>query len=122
MDKKILIIDDEPLYLKMAALILEESKYKTVLACDGREGVEKAQKEQPDLILLDIRLPILDGIQTLKALKSNEETKKIPVIMCTVYDALKDIRESFSAGAMGYIIKPYDPEKLINEIKKLLSK
>ena len=120
--KKVLIIDDESSYRGMARLILEEKGYAVLEADDGNKGIERAGKERPNLILLDINMPQIDGLETLKILKAGEKTKNIPVVMCTIQDKVGDIDKSFAAGAAGYVIKPYEPEKILEKIKGILDK
>jgi len=99
---------------------LEANNYDIVTACDGIEGVEKAQKEKPDLILLDVLMPNLDGFQTLEKLKENSQTKLIPVIMLTAKDQLADITKAIELGANDYIVKPFDYRAMLEKIQKAL--
>ncbi len=120
MAKKILIIDDEKQLIEMVKIRLEASGYFVISVGDGVQGVSKAIEEQPDLILLDVLMPKMDGYNTLDKLKGEAETKLIPVIMFTVERTPEKIKKSFEAGAEEHIIKPFDPEELMTKIKKVL--
>jgi len=117
--KKILVIDDDPGLVKVIAARLEASGYGTVTANDGVQGMEKAKNEKPDLILLDIKMPNMDGHTMLRNLKKyGEGTKPIPVIMLTGYDGLDDL---FGLeGAVDYIVKPFEDKDLLLRISKAL--
>lgn len=117
--KKILLIDDEKDILKAlsTALKLEDEEYEISSAEDGRSGLETARKIRPDLILLDIMLPNLSGIEVCRSLKSDEEYKSIPVIMLTALDQREHIIKGLSSGADDYVTKPFDFPELLARIK-----
>jgi two-component system cell cycle response regulator DivK len=105
---KALIVDDNERNLKLFKLIVESLGFQTVLASDGEEGIAKARQERPHLILMDIRMPVIDGIAAFEALRSEEGTRDIPVIALTSY-AMKGDRERFlEKGFADYISKPID--------------
>ncbi len=118
--KKILVVDDEIIIVSPTKITLKQEGYEVIVASNGEDGYKKAKKEKPDLILLDVMMPVLDGWQTLKLLKSNQETAKIPVVMCTVKDKLGDIEKGFSLGVNGYLVKPFNIEELIRKVKEIL--
>ncbi|MBI4655269.1 MAG: response regulator [Elusimicrobia bacterium] len=120
MSKKILIIEDEGLIAEVLSIRLQNAGYQTVTAFDGQEGWKKVNSEKPDLIILDIGLPIMDGNTLCGLIKSGKKTQKIPVIMLTGKKLVGDMEDSFRAGAEVYINKPYDWERLFDHIKKLL--
>ena len=120
MAKKVLIVEDYPATSKMMAEILEMEGIQSVITPDGVDGLEKATKEKPDLILLDIMLPGMSGLEVCSNLKSNPVTKDIPVIMVSVKAADADVKNGLAKGADGYLSKPFDPFKLIEVVKKNL--
>jgi DNA-binding response OmpR family regulator len=120
MAKKILIIEDYPATSKMIAEILEMEGFEAIIAPDGATGLEKAAAEKPNLILLDIMLPGMDGLEVCTRLRANMETKDIPVIMVSVKASDEDIKSGLNRGANGYVSKPFDPFKLIEIVKKHL--
>ena len=106
--KKILLIEDEMDTIKTlsTALKMEDEEYEISSAKDGRLGLELARKNKPDIILLDIMLPDLSGIEVCRSLKSDEEYKSIPIIMLTALDQTENIVEGFSVGANDNCTKP----------------
>ena len=115
---KIMIVDDEPDLLELLKTTLLANGYDVVTASDGLEGLEQAKNESPDLILLDIKMPRMDGYTMLRELKKSEGTKHIPVIMLTVYDKMKDIFEL--EGVKGYMIKSANDQEILAKIKSVL--
>ena len=123
MDKKrILVIDDEIDLVEMISIRLEANGYEVFAACDGQEGLDKARRLKPDLVLLDILMPKLDGFKVCQSLKKDPFTKNIPVIMLTAKDRADDIKQAKLIGANGYIIKPFDADTLLFDIKEQLGK
>ncbi|HEX7456338.1 MAG TPA: response regulator [Candidatus Nanoarchaeia archaeon] len=121
--KKILIVDDEAPVREIYYKEFTQAGFKVCLAEDGEEGVLEAGKESPDLILLDVMLPKMSGIDVLKALKKNELTKKIPVLMLSNLGEEQIIKEGFSLGADGYLLKvSYTPAQVVEECRKFLEK
>ena len=120
MAKRILVVDDEPHSVKMVESRLRANGYDVITAGNGAEGLEKARKEAPDLILLDIVMPQMNGHETLSKLKESSETKSIPVIMFTSKGQVDDVERATYGGAIDYIVKPFDPIVLLSKIKKVL--
>lgn len=120
MANKILLVDDEPELVAMVKLRLEANNYEVITAANGRQALEKAKKENPDLIILDIMMPKLDGYQVCGALKTNKKYNKIPVVMLTVKSQPDDIKRGEEAGASAYITKPFEAQMMLDEIQKLL--
>ncbi len=119
--KKILVVDDEPPVREIYSKEFSKAGYKVILAEDGEEGLLKAGKDLPDLILLDVMLPKMSGIDVLKALKKNELTKKIPVLMLSNLGEEHIIKEGFGFGADGYLLKvSYTPSQVVEECRKFL--
>jgi len=104
---KILIIDDEPDLVTMVTLRLEANGYQVIFACDGQEGLGKARNEKPDLIILDLMLPKIDGYKVCRLLKFDEKYKKIPVILFTARAQESDIKVGEDVGADAYLTKPF---------------
>lgn len=120
MAKKILIIEDYPATAKMMSEILEIEGFESIIAPDGSVGIEKALSEKPELILLDIMLPGMDGLEVCTKLRANPATMNIPVIMVSVKAADEDVKAGMAKGANGYVTKPFDPFKLLEIVKKNL--
>jgi DNA-binding response OmpR family regulator len=119
---KVLIVEDDPLMGRMYQKIFTFEKYDVTLASDGEEGLTKAQSEKPTIILLDIMMPKMNGLQVLEKLKSNDDTKKIPVIMLTNLAGTKDAEDALSKGAVKYIIKSeHDPKEVSTMVKEVLA-
>lgn len=120
MPGKILVIDDDSDIVMLVVFRLKAHKYEVIEASLGRVGLEKAQAQKPDIILLDIMMPEMDGYETLQKLKSDPRTASIPVLMFTAKSQAQDIRRALDLGAAGYIIKPFEPEEMLSTIKKVL--
>ena len=117
--KHILIVDDVTTNLKMAADVLQDD-YKLSMAKSGMQALEFLKKVHPDLILLDIRMPQMDGYETLEAIKSNPDTASIPVVFLTVDNQRKSEIKGLKMGAMDFICKPFEPEVMKGRIEKIL--
>lgn len=120
--KKILVIDDESGLLELLSIRLEVNNYQVITAADGREGLDKARTELPDLIILDLMLPKLDGYQVCRALKFDEKYKQIPIIIFTARAQESDVKAGKEAGADAYITKPFEPDILLAKVSQLLEK
>lgn len=114
--EKILIIDDSLTVQEMLSEILRE-RYKLVIHSDPVAGLAEARSNPPDLILLDVRMPVMDGFELCKKLKQGENTRCIPVIFITSLDAENDRVKGFEAGADDYVVKPFFPQELIARVK-----
>jgi len=101
---------------------LEAGNFKVLTARDGQEGLDQARKEKPDLIILDLMLPRIDGYKVCRMLKFDEKYKDIPIIMYTARAQEADEKLGFEVGADAYLTKPFDPKKLLAKIKELLEK
>lgn len=120
MAKKILVIDDEPELVKAITVRFKARGYEVIPAYDGQEGIDKAGEIKPDLILLDIIMPKLDGYEVCKKLKGNLETKGIPIIIFTASGQRDLEKKCMSAGAEDVIMKPFDTTELLELVNKLL--
>ncbi len=120
MAKRILVVDDEVQLVEMLKMRLEASGYKVLSAYDGQEAVDKARAENPDLIVLDLMLPKLDGYKVCRMLKFDEKYKSIPIILFTARAQASDKEMGAQVGADAYITKPFEPQVLLSKIKELL--
>lgn len=120
--KRILIVDDEEDILNVLKFRLEANNYEVLTASDGQEGLNKARTERPDLLILDLMLPKLDGYKVCRMLKFDESYKAIPIIMFTAKAQQKDEELGKEMGADAYIAKPFEPEILLEKMKELLNK
>ncbi len=120
--KKILLIEDNKDVRENTAEILKLAQYNVITAKNGKEGVELAQKEKPDLIICDIMMPVLDGHGALHLLSKNEETSSIPFIFLTAKAERSDFRKGMEMGADDYLTKPFDDVELLNAIQSRLKK
>lgn len=123
MDKKrILIVDDEEDIVNVLRLRLEANNYEVLSASDGQEGLNKARSMKPDLIILDLMLPKLDGYRVCRMLKFDEVYKSIPIVMFTARAQKEDEKLGGEMGADAYVTKPFEPQILLDKIKELLAK
>lgn len=120
--KRILVIEDEPDLVQMMKIRLEANGYEVLTAYDGVEGLERALKEHPDLIILDLMLPKMDGYKVLSLLKQDAQLGKVPIALFTARAQEEDIKRGLQAGADAYIRKPFQAEELLGTIRSLLSK
>src|SRR5574338_586478 len=122
MSEKILIIDDDLDTLRLVGLMLQRQGYQISAATNGQQGLEKAFDENPDLILLDVMMPDLDGYEVTRRLRRNPATLATPVLLFTAKTQLDDKVMGFEAGANDYLTKPTHPSELQARVKNLLSR
>lgn len=120
MAKKILVCDDEPYILMALTDAVEMEGYDCVTATNGREALQKAREERPDLIMLDIMMPYMDGFEVCRELKADAATRDIPVIMLTAKSQQVDIQKGKESGADDYITKPFRPSTLRKKFNEVL--
>lgn len=121
MKKKILFIEDDNILQKALFEMLEKENVEFLSAFDGRSGLEMAKKEKPDLILLDLILPKLDGFSVLEELKKDENTKNIPVVVITNLEDLESLQKAMDHGVKSYLVKSeYTLEEICQKIKQIL--
>jgi len=118
--KKILVVEDEPDIAEGLDARLGLADYDVIIAPDGKSGVEKARAEKPDLVVLDIMLPKIDGFEVCRIIKSEAGTKHIPVLMLTSLSMMGDVERAFDVGANDYLSKPFTNERLLAKVKSLL--
>jgi two-component system alkaline phosphatase synthesis response regulator PhoP len=117
---RILVVDDEIYIVHILDFSLGMEGYEVVTALDGEQALERVAEQKPDLIVLDIMMPKLDGYETCKVLKSREDTKNIPVILLSAKGRNVDQKTGFEVGADDYITKPFSPRKLVERINAIL--
>jgi two-component system alkaline phosphatase synthesis response regulator PhoP len=117
---RILVVDDEIYIVHILDFSLGMEGYEVVTALDGEQALEKARSEKPDLIVLDIMMPKLDGYETCKRLKADPDTKDVPVILLSAKGRNVDQKVGFEVGADDYITKPFSPRKLVERINAIL--
>ncbi|MCX8081846.1 MAG: response regulator [bacterium] len=120
--KKILIIEDEPDNLKVLSMALKSSGYIVFGATNGEDGLEIFREEKPDLVILDVVMPVMDGWEVLRRIKSGLRSRRVPVIMLTAKNADQDKIKGYEFGADFYVTKPYNIKKLLPVIRDMLSK
>lgn len=118
--KKVLIVDDEVDVVEVVTVLLEHEGYQIMKAYDGKEALEIVDKETPDLIILDIMMPEIDGVEVCRRLRQREELKEVPIVMFSAKLSAIDKKESFDAGADGFISKPFNARGFIAGIKTYL--
>jgi two-component system alkaline phosphatase synthesis response regulator PhoP len=117
--KKILAVDDERHIVRLVQVNLERAGYQVVSAFDGKEALKKVESEKPDLIVLDVMMPHMDGFEVLKRLKSDDKTKNIPVVMLTAKAQDADIFRGWASGVDCYLTKPFNPLELLTFVKRI---
>ncbi|HDZ90460.1 MAG: response regulator [Deltaproteobacteria bacterium] len=120
MQKVILIVEDDVMNRKLFRDFLNVKGYRTLEAADGKEGAELAKTERPDLILMDIRMPGMDGLEATRILKADEKTTDIPVVALTAYAMQGDQEKVLDAGFDGYITKPVGMKELLKTVVEYL--
>ncbi len=116
----ILVIEDNEQNLYLVTFILEKHGYQVIQAHEGRSGIELAGREKPDLILLDIQLPEIDGYAVARELRSNQDLATVPIVAVTSYAMVGDRERILSAGCSGYIEKPIDPAAFVMTVQSYL--
>ena len=117
---KILVVDDEFIFIELVGKWLKSDGYEVIVAGDGLEGLEKANKEIPDLIVLDVMMPKMDGYTMLKEVRKSEAIKDVPVILCTGKAQKDYVEMSQGIGVDAYMTKPVHPVEFLSKIKTLL--
>ncbi len=119
---KILLVEDDAVQIEMIKKHLESYGYNLIIARNGQEGIKAAQVEKPDLILMDMIMPGMHGLEAVIKLKENPLTTTIPIIALTIMSSPKFVQECYRAGIVGYIKKPYEPKALIESVEKIVGK
>ena len=124
---KILLVDDDRDFVEATKLVLESKPYEVIVAYDGDEGLAKARRDRPDLIILDIIMPVKDGFNAAGELKKDSELSKIPVLMLTSFservgETSLSVSEGLTLDTEDYVDKPVSPEELLKRVEKLLKR
>lgn len=119
MPKKILAVDDEKHIVRLVQVNLERQGYEVVTAFDGKEALQKVQEENPDLVVLDVMMPYMDGFEVLQNLRRNPATREIPVIMLTAKAQDADVFKGWQSGVDLYLTKPFNPMELLSFVKRI---
>ena len=120
--KRILIVDDSPTARMWQQLLLSHEQYATLTAHDGAEGIEVARRERPDLILLDVSMPGMDGFEACRALRAAPETKDIPILMVTTHSEMENVLAGFEAGCNEYLTKPLERTEYLVKVRSYLNR
>ncbi len=120
MPKTILVADDEPYVLRSLEFILKKEGYRVLTATDGQEALEKIREERPDLVLLDIQMPRMDGNTVCQTLREAPATRDLHIIMITAKGQEVDRLQALESGADEFITKPYSPRKLVDRVREIL--
>ncbi len=119
MAKKILVVDDERHIVRLVEVNLARAGYDVITAYDGVEALEKVKQENPDMIVLDVMMPRMDGFEVLKHLQADPDTQDIPVIMLTAKAQDADIFRGWSSGVSSYLTKPFNPRELLTFVERI---
>ena len=122
MTKKIVLAEDEPQIARLIEFKLKKEGYEVTWKENGEEALKAIKANKPDLILLDIMMPVMDGYEVLRRLKEDENLKSIPVIMLTARAQERDVVKGIDMGAEDYITKPFHPAELLARVKRILGK
>ncbi len=122
MVKKIVLAEDEPQIARLIEFKLKKEGYKVIWKENGEEALEAIKADKPDLILLDVMMPVMDGYEVLRRVKEDENLKSIPVVMLTARAQEKDVVKGIDLGAEDYITKPFHPAELLARVKRILGK
>ena len=119
--KRILLVDDEPDFVETVEFFLSGSDYQVFVAKNGKKALEQVKMNKPDLVLLDVMMPEMDGLEACKRLKNDPTTNSIPIIMLTAKGRKEDVVDAIAAGANSYIVKPFNLSDLLERIEKTLN-
>lgn len=117
---KILIVEDDPTTVQLIEFLLKKNDYEVLIAHNGVEALEISKKEKSDLILMDVMMPKMDGIEAIEKLKKNENTRDIPIVILSALGQEMDVMRGLQAGASSYIVKPFSPKELLDEVRAKL--
>jgi len=118
--RRILAVDDEQAIVRLIEVSMGRQGHTVITASDGREAVAKAEAEQPDIILMDVMMPYVDGFEAIRLLKAKESTRDIPVILLTAKRHDADMLQGIESGAVSYLTKPFAPTELVALVEKIL--
>lgn len=121
MAKKILAVDDERHIVRLIQVNLERAGFTVITAFDGREALKKIADEKPDLVVLDVMMPYMNGLETLKQIRSNPKTRSLPVIMLTAKAQDQDVFQGYAYGVDVYLTKPFNPVELLTFVRRVFT-
>ncbi len=116
----VLVVDDDPVILKLLEVNFEMEGFTVLLAHDGEEGVALTRSERPDIVVSDVMMPKMSGLELVEELKSDPDTSSIPIILLTAKAQMADLRAGVDAGADDYITKPFEPLELVHRVNRLI--
>ena len=119
-DATVLLVDDDPVILKLLQVNFEMEGYTVLTANDGVEGLEKARQERPDVVILDIMMPRMDGLEVTRELKGDDSTRDMPILLLSAKAQASDIQLGREVGADDYLTKPFDPLELLERVGEIL--
>ena len=119
---KVLVVDDDPVIQRLLRVNFEMEGYEVIVASDGVDGLERARADHPDIVVLDIMMPRMSGLDVAKALKADPDTASIPVLLLSAKAQEADMRAGDESGADGYLTKPFDPLQLLQHVEELLAR
>ncbi|MFH1416531.1 MAG: response regulator [Elusimicrobiota bacterium] len=117
---KVMIVEDNYVTVKLLRFLLEKQKFQVVSCENGKEALDCVENEKPDLILMDVMMPEIDGIEVTRRMKQNPNTSKIPIIILSALGQEMEVMRGLQAGADGYVVKPFDSQALIKLVKERL--
>ncbi len=120
-ERRILIVDDDPVILRLLKVNFEMEGFAVMTAENGEDGVAAATRDVPDIILLDVMMPGMDGLQAAEKLRAQSSTKEIPIIFVSAKAQSVDVKAGLQAGAVDYVTKPFDPVELVEKVENLLA-
>jgi DNA-binding response OmpR family regulator len=121
MSATILVVDDDPVILQLLQVNFEMEGFTVITAADGRQGVDRTRAERPDIVVSDVMMPKMSGIELVAELKGDPDTQAIPILLLTAKAQQADIGAGMDAGADDYVTKPFEPLDLVDRVNRLLS-
>jgi CheY-like chemotaxis protein len=118
--RKVLVVDDEPHIVRLVSFALSNHGFDVIDAADGEEAIELARQEQPDIILMDVMMPVMDGLEASRRLKGDPKTAAIPIVMLSAKSQQYEQEAGLEGGAERYIVKPFTPKELVGEVHAIL--
>lgn len=120
MAEKILVVDDERHIVRLVEVNLQREGFEVVVAYNGEEALAQVETEKPDLVVLDVMMPVMDGFEVLKKMELNDQIDEIPIIMLTAKAQDGDVFKGWASGVSAYLTKPFNPQELLSFVKRLL--
>lgn len=118
----VLVVDDDPDFRRIVQVILEQAGYRTAEACDGREGLDRFGKLSPDVLLVDVNMPVMDGIELCRKVRATERGRSLPFLLITVRSQIDVLKEGVDAGVTDYVLKPFSPPDLLSRLERAIER